>query len=362
MYLSDCTVQNFRNIKNLRFVPGQRVNVIFGRNGQGKTNLLESIYLLTGAKSFRTRKDAELIEIGEEKSVVDSRFFLDGRTQSIRLFVSSCGRTAEYNNGGEKKASSLAGVFCSVLFSPEHLMLIKGNAQQRRKFIDLALCQISPRYLSELKKYSRLLRQKNGLLKYAFNTAGAYEMLDVYDELIASSAKTVTERRIDFCKKLLLFASEEYSAITGEKERLGLSYRSTVWEGEEISLEEGLYSLSQRRDADVRAGFSTTGPHRDDILISIDDKDARSFASQGQQRSAVLSFKLAETAVMEQVLGESPLLLLDDVLSELDKNRQDFLLGRLAGRQTIITGCDPSLISGRIKASVFEMKNGELVV
>ncbi len=362
MYLLNHTVQNFRNLEKVVFRPERGVNVVFGQNGQGKTNLLESIYLLTGAKSFRVRKDLELIQRTKEFSCIDSKFFLDGREQQIRMVISTKGRTAELNRGSEKKASSLAGVFCCVLFSPEHLMLVKGSPEQRRKFIDLALCQISPKYLLELKKYTRLLQQKNGLLKDAYRIPDAYDMLDVYDSQMVEAARVVTSMRKNFCESMLLLSKENYRSISGGSEELDFSYESTIWNGGEISLEEGIRTFSDLRNSDLRAGFCTVGPHRDDLLITLSGNDARTFASQGQQRSVVLSLKLAEAEIMERSLGEKPVLLLDDVLSELDSDRQDFLIERLVGCQTIITGCDPSLVSRRIDASMFEMSGGELVL
>lgn len=360
MYILNHQVKNFRNIKSLRFVPERGVNVVFGQNGQGKTNLLESIYLQTGAKSFRARKDAELVKKGEDLGVVESKFFLDKREQMIRLTISSKGRNASLNRGNERKAASLAGTFCCVLFSPEHLMLVKGSPEQRRRFIDLALCQISPKYLLELRKYTRLLQQKNGLLKDAYRIPDAYDMLDVYDTQMVEAARVVTSMRRNFCESLLSFAKEDYTAISGSRETLDFSYQSTIWEDRNVDFESGMDIILSIRNNDVRAGFCTAGPHRDDLFITLDGDDARTLASQGQQRSIVLALKLAEAGIMERSLGEKPVLLLDDVLSELDNDRQDYLIGRFVGSQTIITGCDHSLVSRRIDASVFEVREGRM--
>ena len=361
MHLLNHSISNFRNIEAIRFIPDRGVNVVFGQNGQGKTNLLESIFLLTGAKSFRTKKDVDFIRQGEEKCLIESKFFLNSRDQHIRMIISSKGRIAEKNRGGEKRASSLAGIFCCVLFSAESLLLVKGGPQQRRSFIDFALCQISPKYLIEIKNYSRVLSQKNSLLRDVYRIPGVYDMLDVYDRQLAETARVITKMRKSFCENLLSLAEHDYLAISGNREQINLTYSSTIWEDDKISFEQGIDKITRLRDTDVRAGFSTAGPHRDDLLITIDGNDARGFASQGQQRSIVLALKLAEASLMERSLGEKPLLLLDDVLSELDGNRQDFLLERLTDCQTVITGCDPLLVSKRIDASVFEMREGRLL-
>lgn len=362
MYLINHKIINFRNISDLLFTPERGVNVVYGQNGQGKTNLLESIYLLTGAKSFRARKDNEIIMYGKEKSIVNSLFYLEKREQTIKLIISDRGRSAERNKGGEKKASGLTGVFCCVLFSTESILLIKGGPQQRRNFIDFALCQISPKYLLELKKYYKILNQKNSLLKEINKIPDAYEILDIYDSQLVETARVVTTMRLSFSKSLLPLAESDYLTISGEKEKLNFFYHSTIWEeDEDLSFSQGLDKITKIREADIRAGFTTAGPHRDDLLITINDKDARIFSSQGQQRSTVIALKLAEASIIERAFGEKPLLLLDDILSELDSERQDYLLERLSDNQTIITGCDPALVSGRIDASIFEMKNGNIL-
>ena len=361
MRLINLNLSRFRNIEEIEFSPQNGVNVIFGRNGQGKTNLLEGIFILTGAKSFRARKDSELIKYGEDSSVIDSLFFLEMREQRIKITISDKGRIAQRNRGSEVKAATLAGVFCCVLFSPEHLMLIKGSPEQRRKFIDMALCQISPKYLLELKRYSRLLQQKNSALKDAYRNSQMNDILDVYDNQLSEAARVVTYMRKNFCENLLMLAREDYLAISGESEELSFSYISSLFTDDDMTVEEGIKRLSGCRQTDIYAGFSTLGPHRDDLSVSINGISARTYASQGQQRTAVLAMKLAEASIMERSLGEKPVLLLDDVLSELDGKRQDYLINRLVGSQAIITSCDPTLISRRIQSSLYEIENGRLI-
>lgn len=354
------SLQGFRNISNAQFDPSPYVNVICGENGQGKTNLIESIFLLTGAKSFRHVKDREMI--GRDSpgfSVIESDFHAQDRQQHIRMTVSDKGRYASLNKAAERKASDLAGTLCCVVFSPDHLELVKGTPAQRRRFLDTALCQLSPRYFNDLKNYSRTLLQKNTLLKEARSISAAFEMLDVYDEALADAAYGITQARINFCRKLNEISGEVYSSVSGGREKMSLSYSAAAYDGDE-GRDSYLYAFRKARNDDLKAGYSTVGPHRDDVDICLDGENARVFASQGQQRTAVLSLKLGEAALFKEKLGEDPILLLDDVLSELDGSRQEFLLRSLGGSQAVITCCDPNFIERNTEASVFRMTAGRL--
>ncbi len=360
MYLTSHALTDYRNIASLTFLPDQGVNVICGDNGHGKTNLLESVFLLTGARSFRGGKDASLIRRACDFSILESAFFSEGRPQGIRMTVSEKGRLASLNKGTEKKAAGLVGHFCCVVFSPEHLELVKGSPENRRRFIDTALCQISPGYLAALKTYTRLLNQRNSLLKDSGYVSAALEMLDIYDGQFAQAAAQLTAARRDFVADLLPVAQASYAQISNGREALDFGYESTLFGDEDADIEIALMVLREARGADQRSGFSTIGPHRDDLQITLNGESARLFGSQGQQRSAVLSLKLAEADLMHKRLGEQPVLLLDDVLSELDPNRQDFLIEKVLGTQAIITCCEPELVIKRADAKVFRMENGVL--
>lgn len=360
MYLTAHRLTDYRNIASLLFEPDQGVNVICGDNGHGKTNLLESVFLLTGARSFRSGKDASLIRRERDFSVIDSAFFSEGRPQTIRLTISDKGRNASLNKGTEKKAASIAGSFCCVVFSPEHLELIKGAPDNRRKFIDTALCQVSNGYLAALKTYTRLLSQRNSLLKDSGYISAALDMLDIYDGQFAAAAVQLTGARREFVSQLLPIAQESYALISNGREKLDFTYTSTLFGDGTVDIETALRNLRDARGADVKSGFSTLGPHRDDLAVTLDGESARMFGSQGQQRSAVLSLKLAESELMYARLGERPVLLLDDVLSELDPNRQDYLIEKVLGTQAIITCCEPELVVKRADARVFRMTAGEL--
>ncbi|MEA4911189.1 MAG: DNA replication/repair protein RecF [Oscillospiraceae bacterium] len=360
LYLIRHSLANYRNIESLEFYPATGVNVVSGENGQGKTNLLESIFLLTGARSFRGGRDASLVRSGEECARVDADFFLDGRDQNIRIVVGEKGRTASLNKGTPTKAAALVGKFCAVVFSPEHLSLVKGAPELRRRFIDTALCQISSSYLGNIKRYARLLDQKNSLLKDSRTIAAAGEMLDVYDAQLADAACEISNKRSVFVRELLPLAAANYERISNGRETLDFQYRSSLFPDGEGDPDEALEAIYAQRAIDIRAGFSTVGPHRDDLFFALDGGDAKVYASQGQQRCIVLSLKLAEAELMELKLGERPALLLDDVLSELDERRQNYLIESLQGCQSVITCCAPELIAARTEAAVFLIEDGRL--
>ena len=360
MHITDIELRSFRNIAHAEISLQNGVNAVFGENGQGKTNLLESVFLLSGAKSFRRCKDSDLILSGEMGASVAAGFWSRGRDQHIRLTVDEKGRHISLNKGTATKASAAAGALCCVVFSPEHLSLIKGSPDERRRFIDTALCQTGRSYLADLRMYTRLLNQKNNLLKDCYRFPSAQDLLSVYDRQLASAASSVTAARLSFIKELLPIFSDTVRRLSGSIDEVSFSYRSTLFE-DEVSEEEALMRYESIRGADIKAGFCTAGPHRDDLEITIGGRSMKVYGSQGQQRTAVLALKLSEADYMKSATGEEPILLLDDVLSELDLKRQDDLLDRLSGRQSVITCCDPTFITGRTDARLIEVQKGRVV-
>lgn len=359
MILTRHTVKNYRNITEASFEPGNLLTVICGKNGQGKTNLLESIWLLSGAKSFRGTKDADLIKKGEGFSEITSVTSDESGEHSFRIAIGSAamekkGRFAKLDGVDMGRAANLAGNFYAVVFAPGHLSLVKGSPEERRKFIDAALCQLYPGYISLWRRYARAVEQKNALLKDARRFGGLTELLDSFDEELAVSGSSLIAYRKEYLLGLFPDAEKNYASISDQSESCTFSYQPTA-EGKDALLEV----IKASRPTDIKAGFCTTGPHREDISVFVGGTDARVFASQGQQRSVVLSMKLAEASRIEAVTGHSPVILLDDVLSELDGARQDYLLGRIEGRQVFITSCDAALFS-HTEGSVYKMEKGEL--
>lgn len=352
-------VCNYRNIQRVEFAPAPELTVICGQNGQGKTNLLEAVWLLTGSKSFRGSKDPELIRRGEPFSILDGKTATDTGEDHIYLTIGSKetprpGRAAKLNGADMGRASALAGRFTAVVFEPGNLSLVKGSPEGRRRFLDAALCQLYPGYLSTLRRYARLIAQKNSLLKHWDRTPGASEMCDAFDGDIAVQGEEISRRRRAYLELLAPLARQNYAEISRGSEPLELAYAGGFVPGQLAD------TIHAARLQDRKTGFCTVGPHREDFLFTLEDQPARVFASQGQQRSAVLSLKLAEASAAQNITGEHPVMLLDDVLSELDAARQEYLLTRMRQRQTIVTACDSSLFH-KTEGAMFRMEQGVLV-
>lgn len=358
MRLVTLCVKNYRNIAQAEFCPGPELTVLCGANGQGKTNLLEAVWLLTGGKSFRGAKDPELIRAGAEFSVLDAKLADEEKEDHLYLTVGGKesqrpGRFAKLNGADMGRAANLAGHFTAVVFDPGNLSLVKGSPEGRRRFLDAALCQLYPGYLTTLRRYSRLVAQKNSLLKNWNRTPAAAQMCDAFDDQLAAQGEEVSRRRRAYLDELGPVASGNYSEISRQSETLSLRYAGIFEPG---GLAE---ALKKARATDLRAGFCTLGPHREDFEFVLSGQPAKVFASQGQQRSAVLSLKLAEATVAQGVTGQQPVMLLDDVLSELDATRQEYLLTRMQGRQTIVTACDSSLFH-KTEGLLLRMEAGRL--
>ena len=360
MIVSRFSVQDYRNIRQALFEPAPELTVICGKNGQGKTNLLEALWLLTGSKSFRGAKDAELVRQGEPFALVEGDTQGFGKDSRIRIAVTGPageeqglkkGRTAKVNGVDYGRATNLAGVFTAVVFDPGHLSLVKGSPEGRRRFLDAALCQLYPGYLTLYRRYARQVAQKNALLKSYWQTAGAAQLLDVFDEKLAEYGAEVSRRRQEYLDLIREDVCATYRDIAAGREQLSLAYLPSCGE-------EGLAEAIRRsRQRDIAAGFCTVGPHREDLSLILAGREAKIYASQGQQRSAVLSLKLAEAAGAQKVTGEHPVMLLDDVLSELDESRQAYLLSRMEHRQTIVTACDEAAFA-RTDGKIYRMDGG----
>lgn len=362
MRLNSLTVENYRNIKAAEMYPGTELTVICGDNGQGKTNLLEAVWLMTGSKSFRGSKDAELIRREEAFAILQGQVEDSaGKQDDVRIAIGGLnsqrpGRTAKLNGVEKGRASVLAGLFTAVVFHPGHLTLVKGPPEGRRKFLDAALCQLYPGYLTVYRRYLRALTQKNSLLKkYDVMGGSVDDILDTLNVELARAGEEIQTRRLAYLEKLVPLAVAEYEALSRGAEKLTVTYESKTEPGR---LHE---ELCAHRATEIRAGFSLLGPHREDVEIRLDGAPAKVYASQGQQRSAVLSLKLAEAAAAADIAGEHPVMLLDDVLSELDENRRAYLLTRVTGKQTFVTSCDDTEFL-KTDGRVYTMKAGVLTL
>lgn len=353
--------ESFRNLASGTFEPEPGVNILYGDNAQGKTNLLESLWLFTGGRSFRGAKEAEMTAFGRDKARLTLSFTAEERKQEAEITIEKR-RKAVLNGIPQPSAAKLAGVFCAVVFSPVHLSLIKDGPEGRRRFIDSAYCQIRPGYIATLTEYNRSLAQRNALLKDIRKTGYGREQLDIWNQRLALSGARVILARLAYCTKLKEKAREIYSGLSGGKEVLSLCYQCSCGQVPDADREalssHLLASLRSRQEMDVAAGFTTAGPHRDDLEVTINDMPARIYGSQGQQRSAVLALKLSEASLLKEITGEQPVALLDDVMSELDISRQDYILNHIHGWQVFITCCEPAAVLRMSGGGLFHVKQG----
>ena len=364
--------ENFRNLEKSIIEPDCNVNIIFGDNAQGKTNLLEAIWIFTGGRSFRNTKDLDLINFKEKFSKLEMELFSEDRLQNLKIELSKPRRKVFVNDVLKKTPSDFIGKFCSVIFSPTHLSLIKDGPQYRRRFLDAAICQMNPIYAKNLTIYNHILDQRNQLLKSIKTNKSLEDTLFIWNEKLSQKAAIIVNLRLQYVNLLKKYTKCIYSAFTKEKENLNLFYFSNsiskdlIKKSEEkkIDTEEissyVLKRLNEAKKEEFFLGYTTIGAHRDDFEIYVNDKKAKMFASQGQQRSAVLSMKLAESEIIEKTCKTSPVILLDDVMSELDLKRQDFILNSISNRQVFITCCDPTALSKMTSGKAFEVKNGKL--
>lgn len=367
MNVTSLNINNFRNIEHLEIEPDKGINIIFGENAQGKTNLIESIWLFSGFRSFRGSKDNELIKFGEDFFRAEMSFYGNGREQNSKLIVSRQQKKILLNSVPLTATSKLIGNFNCVVFAPSYLSLIKGNPSERRKFIDSALCQIKPFYAKLLTDYNKILSQRNTLLKELKFSNKNYEFLEIWNDNLAEKASIVINERIKYLNKLSETASHIYNGLSSSKETFALSYLMKVSSGRyekiknEISKESILEIIRQSESSDILYGTTNIGSHRDEIDIKIDSVSAKSFGSQGQQRSAALALKLGEAEILKEITGERPVALLDDVMSELDVNRQDYILNHIRDWQVFITCCEPSTVLRLYDGKTFEIKNGRVI-
>ena len=358
-------LNGFRNYQweTAEFIPG--TNVISGQNAQGKTNLLEAVYMLSLGKSFRTRFDKELVGFGYSSAEILAQIESHGREQTVKISLVP-GQSKKISvNGVKKTASELAGTINTVLFSPEDLNLIKEGAAIRRKLMDNAISQIRPKYAEILSQFNRLYEHKSRILKDCREKPSLLDTLDDFSDGMCRASAQLIRYRASFAARLNEAAQPIHRDFSGNNEKLEIKYQtvSTVTDplapAKDIYYELCEHQESHKR-AELEAGQCLSGAHKDDLLININGNLARSYASQGQTRTAALSIKLAEREIFLSEMGEYPILLLDDVLSELDMKRQEFVLNRIGGGQTLITCCEDEGISSRTGGKVLFVEKGKI--
>lgn len=362
MKLKSISLANFRNYENELILPADGMNVIVGQNAQGKTNIIEAIYLCCVGRSHRTSRDEELISWDKPYCRVAVSSYQNDGTHDVSIYISKSEKKKKQIKISNKKADRIGELFghvCGVLFSPEDLQIIKGGPSERRRFLDMMLSQLNPNYFYSLQKYSKTLAQRNALLREIATKPYLSDMLDPWDDILAQCGSYIAEERMKAIQKLSEIAEEEHRYLTGEKEILSLSYISGTKDAENIK-EKFSASLKKGREEDIKRQMTGFGIHRDDIGIKINEKMTRIYGSQGQQRSAVLSLKLSQIDYFREEKGEDPVLLLDDVMSELDPSRRIRLSERIDRIQTFVTCTDLSDLSGAGIGNIFEIENGKI--
>lgn len=357
MYIQKVSLTGYRNLKDTTLMLNNGINIFYGANAQGKTNFLESLYLCASGRSLRTRNDSQLIEFEATESHIQVLVQKSKNIDRIDIHLKKEGKKGIAVNGIPlKKLGELFGTCHAVIFSPEDLNLIKEGPVARRRFMDMEICQMNMVYYYHLQKYYRILKQRNNLLKEIQKKPSLKETLFLWDEQLIDTAKRIIGVRSDFLDKLNKISSKKQNELTGDKDALEIIYKPNCTENQ---LQQKLKKNQQR---DILLGTTQVGPHKDDILFLVNGKDVKQYGSQGQQRTTALATKLAEIVLIEQETGQRPILLLDDVLSELDKNRQNFLLESIGQLQMILTctGIEDSIREYVKEAYLFCVENGTI--
>lgn len=369
MYLDSFIVQNYRNLSKIETHFDPNINIFIGKNAQGKTNLLEAIYFLALTRSHRTNSDRELIKFGDEFANLSGRVHKSQLDLDLRVLITKKGKKVWINRVEQSKLSKYVGQMNAILFSPEDLELIKGAPALRRRFMDQEFGQVNSEYLYFASKYRQVLLQRNNYLKQLMKGQTKDQVfLDVLSDQLAGIAAEIIYRRFKFLKYLSSAASDAYEHISLGSEKLSIVYRPSVSAIAAADDPEAIYhklltNFHKIKEMEIRKGTTLVGPHRDDIVFKLDDKNAHLYASQGQQRSIALSIKLAEIQLVHHLTNEFPLLLLDDVMSELDHGRQSALLNYIHGKtQTFITTTDLEGISWEIikQPKIYHIDSGKI--
>ncbi len=354
MIIESIELKNFRNYEGLKIDFSPSTNILYGENARGKTNILEAAYMSGTSKSHKGSHDKEIIRFEEDEGHIRTKVIKNNKNYQIDIHLKKSGRKGiAVNHVPLKKAADIFGILNIIFFSPEDLGIIKNGPSERRRFMDSELCQIDKVYLNNLTNYNKVLNQRNKLLKEIYINPSAKETIDVWDQQLITYGKKIIETRRRFINDISPIVKDMHNGISGGRENLDIIYEPDI---DDIFFYD---ELIRNREKDIKTGSTSTGPHRDDLGFSIDNVDVRKYGSQGQQRTCALSLKLSEIKLVEEVIGEKPVLLLDDVMSELDSNRQNDLLSSLGDMQILLTctGVD-SFIKNRFHIDkIFEIRD-----
>ena len=358
MIIKSIELSNFRNYEHLDITFDEGTNILYGDNAQGKTNILEAAYVSGTTKSHKGSRDKEMIRFDQTESHIKTLVEKNEKEYQIDIHLKkNKAKGIAINKVPIKKASELFGILNIIFFSPEDLNIIKNGPAERRRFIDAELCQLDKIYLSDLTNYNKILNQRNKLLKDLYFNPSLKETLPIWDMQLVNYGKKIIARRNQFIMELNEVVHEIHHKISGGREEMVIKYEPNI---EDIFFED---ELIRAKEKDLKYAQTSVGPHRDDVCFMVGDLDIRRFGSQGQQRTAALSLKLSEIELVKRVIGDTPVLLLDDVLSELDKHRQNYLLDSIHDIQTLITctGVD-EFVNHRFEVNkVFHVQNGQVI-
>jgi DNA replication and repair protein RecF len=365
LYIKNLKLSSFRNYNSLNMEFAQGFNIIYGNNAQGKTNILEAMFLCASGRSHRTSKDADLIEIGKDGYLVRLSLIRKSGEAEIEInYRKDEKKKIKINDIPVRKIGNLIGKLNAVIFSPEDLMIIKEGPSERRRFLDITISQLKPAYFYDLQQYAKLLAQRNSLLKELKEKKQLIGTLGVWNENLSRTGSRIIRARKDFIKRLNSSLKINHKSITGSAEDLEINYCPSVKANNYDSIEDIQKSFIRRLEKavniEIKRGSTIYGPQRDDYEIFLNKMNIKQYGSQGQQRTAVLSMKLCEIDIVKEDTGEYPVLLLDDVMSELDRKRQEFLIKNLVNVQTFITCTDKSFFAGNDRNDVkfFKVENG----
>lgn len=358
MYVESLALRNFRNYEALDIIFSDKINILYGDNAQGKTNILESIYLSATTRSHKRAKEKDIIRFGEEESHIRLNIKKRDVGHRIDVHLKKIGNKGIAIDGIPiKKSTELFGLINIIIFSPEDLSVVKSSPGERRRFMDMEICQLSRIYYSNLSKYNKILDQRNNTLKQIAYRNGVEDVLDVWDDQLVDVGSSIIKERQNFINMLNEVIKEIHKNLTSEGEEIELKYEPNVESDNFADV------LKEKRNIDIKNTTTMSGPHRDDFGIFINNVDVRKYGSQGQQRTAALSLKLAEIELVKKIINDNPILLLDDVMSELDSKRREALLNSIKDIQTIITctGYD-NFIKQRINVDkIYKISNGKIV-
>ena len=373
MFITDLSVNGFKNLKNIEIKPHEKINIFCGKNAQGKTNLIEAIWLCSGARSFRSTKDRRMIGDDEQVMEINMSFKNSFREQDIRYAMAKPNikeKSVSLNGVKLKAPSKLFGGLNCVIFTPEDLELSKGSPDNRRQFADLSVSQIKNSYSAVTEKYEKLIDQRNTLLKNISYGRSRREELEMWDIQLAQMGAYISLLRFNYTRKLCSIAKKLYSEISGGSEELDIDYYSTVYDTKLLGAasvytgeltEQYLNVLKKNIDDDIRAGFTQKGVHRDDLICKINGSPVREDASQGQHRSVALIMKLSQAYILHEEIDDHPVILLDDVLSELDPSRQKFVISKIHDMQVFITCCDMNIpFDEKQHGKIFNIEKGQI--